>query len=178
MKKGDAVVRGLVPAYQNAPETVEPTVRAFHHPAPGRVPGLPLDGLGLLPAAADVRGEAKLVQRAPHLVIVIAPVSSTGQALVQAHPLGMLSAGFRPGYRQTVQSFPYQFHIMAVGPVHRQTQRHSLAQGGRRLPVRGSGKPPATTPGPRLPAWERWCPIPDGGILPATRVPHWKAGPS
>ena len=47
------------------------------------------------------------------------------------------------------------------------------AQEGRRLPVRGSGKPPATTPGHRPPAWERWCPIPAGGSLPATHVPHW-----
>ena len=57
MKKGDVVLRGLVPADQDAPEAVQPAMGELHHPAPGFEPSLPLDGLGLLAPAADVGGE-------------------------------------------------------------------------------------------------------------------------
>ena len=53
MKKGDVVLRGLVPAYQDAPETVQPAVCAFHHPTPGFETGLPFDRLGLFAALAS-----------------------------------------------------------------------------------------------------------------------------
>ena len=45
MKKGDVVLGGLLPAHQDAPESVQPTVGAFHHPAPGSEPSLSFDGL-------------------------------------------------------------------------------------------------------------------------------------
>ena len=60
MKKGYVVGGGLVPADQNAPEAVHPTVSAFHHPAPGFVAGFLFDGLGLFTPAADVGREAEL----------------------------------------------------------------------------------------------------------------------
>ena len=61
MKKGDVILGRLVPAHQDAPETVQPTVRAFHHPAPGLEPSLPLDGFRLIATAADVGGETELL---------------------------------------------------------------------------------------------------------------------
>ena len=98
MQKGDVVVGGLVPTDQDAPETVQPDMSTFHHPTSGLETGLPFDGLRLLASTTDVGGEAELLQGATHLGVVVAPVSSTGRALVQAHPLGMLWAGRRSGY--------------------------------------------------------------------------------
>ena len=94
MKKGYVVGGGLVPADQNAPEAVQPTVRAFHHPAPGFVASLLFDGLGLFTPAADVGGEAELLQGPAYLVKVV--------ALVQAQTLGMLWAGRDTGRLSTV----------------------------------------------------------------------------
>ena len=77
MKKGDVIAWILVPADQNAPEAVQPTVSAFHHPAPGFETGFLLDGpgldsLSLFAPAADVGGDAKLVQGMTHPIEVVA----------------------------------------------------------------------------------------------------------
>ena len=163
MKKGDVVFGGLVPAYQDAPETVQPTVRAFHHPAPGLVPGLPLDCLSLLPATAYVGGEAEFLQGAAHLGEVAAPASSTGQAFVQAHPLGMPRAGRRPVHRHAVHRGPHQLHVVAVGPVHRQTHRNARRfsqQAALDAPFASVGGIGAGSPPPRpgeIWSWRRPC---------------------
>ena len=129
MQKGDVVFGGLVPTDQDAPEAVQPAVGALHHPAPGFEPSLPLDGLCLLASTTNVSGEAELLQRAAHLVKVIAPVSSTGQAFVQAPALGLVRSGRRSGHGQTFHRGPYQLHVMTVGAVHRQTHRNALSFG-------------------------------------------------
>ena len=58
MKKGDVVGWGFVPTDQDAPEAVQPTVSAFHHPAAGLEASF-FDGLGLLPPTADVGEHVK-----------------------------------------------------------------------------------------------------------------------
>ena len=121
MKKGDVVLGGLVPTNQDAPETVQPTMSAFHHPAPGFESSLPFDGLSLLASAADVGGEAELVQGAAHLGEIV--------AFVQAHPLGLLWAGRRTVCQHVVHRGPHQLDVVAVGPVHCQTYRNALGFG-------------------------------------------------
>ena len=121
MKKGDVVVGRLVPADQDAPESVQPTVSAFHHPAPGFESGLPFDGLSLFASTADVGGETELVHDAAHLVKVV--------AFIQAHTLGLVWTGRRSRHGQAVHRGPHQFHVMTVGPVHRQTHRNALGFG-------------------------------------------------
>ena len=116
MKEGNVVLGGLVPAHQNTPKPVQPTVGAFHHPAPRLEPGCPLDRLCLLAPTSDVGGEAKLCQRAANLAIVV--------ALVQAHAMGSLRTRRRSRYRHTVQGRPHQLHVMTVSPVHCQTHRN------------------------------------------------------
>ena len=96
-------------------------MRAFHHPTPGFEPSFSFDGLGLLAPAADVSGEAKLVQRASHLVKVV--------AFIQAHTLGLVWTGRRSRHGQAVHRGPHQFHVMTVRPVHRQTHRNALGFG-------------------------------------------------
>ena len=76
MEKRDVVVWRLVPADQDAPETVEPTVRAFHHPAAGFEPGFPFDGLGLFAPATDMGGESEVVPGAAHLSEVVALIQA------------------------------------------------------------------------------------------------------
>ncbi len=76
MKKGNVVLWGLVPANQDAPETVEPTMRAFHHPAAGFEPGFPFDGLGLFAPATDMGGESEVVPGAAHLSEVVALIQA------------------------------------------------------------------------------------------------------
>ena len=121
MKKGDVVLGSLVPTHQDAPETVQPAVSAFHHPAPGFEPSLLFDGLCLFASTADVGGEAELLQGAAHLGEVLAPV--------QAHTLGMLWAGHGSGHGQAVHRGSHQLHVVAVGPIHRQTHRNALGFG-------------------------------------------------
>ena len=118
MKKCDVVLWRLVPADQNAPEPVEPTVSSFHHPASGFETGLPFDGLSLFSSAADVGGEAELVQGAAHLREVV--------PFVQAHTLGLSQAGRRSIHRHAVHCEPHQLHVVAVGPVHCQPHRNAL----------------------------------------------------
>ena len=72
MQKAQIVAHFLVPADQYAPETIHPTLRAFHHPPPGFATGLLLECLGFFPARPDVRSEAKRVQELPDFVIVVA----------------------------------------------------------------------------------------------------------
>ena len=129
MKKGDVVGGRLVPTDQYPPEAVQPAVGAFHHPAPGFAAGRFLDGLSLFPTAADVRRAAKLVQGAAHLTKVVAPVSSTGPALIQAHTLGGLRTGYGSRHRQAVHRGPHQLQVVAVGSVHRQPHRNALGFG-------------------------------------------------
>ena len=82
MEEGDVIGGGLVPANQDAPKGVQPTVGAFHHPTPGLEACFFFDGLRLFATAA------KLLQSSPHLIEVITPVSSNGRALIQAQTLG------------------------------------------------------------------------------------------
>ena len=117
MQKGDVVVGALVPTDQDAPETVQPTMSPFHYPAPGFETSCSFDGLSLLASTADVGGEAELGQGAAHFGEVA--------AFIQAHTLGMLWAGCRSWHRQAVHRRPYQLHVVAVGPVHRQSHRQS-----------------------------------------------------
>ena len=123
-------------------KTVQPSVSGLHHPAACPETGPFFNGFRLFATTADVSGEAELFQGASHLIVVV--------TLVQAHALGMLWAGFRPGHRQAVHRDPHQFHVMAVGPVHRQAYgiaRHFREQAAFDSPFAlvggvGAGSPP------------------------------------
>ena len=118
MKPSDVVSGGLVPAYQDAPEPVQPTVVASTTQRGALKPASLLMVFRLLAAAADVRGETELRQGAPNLIKVV--------TLVQTHSLRLLRSGFRPWRRHALQGRPHQFHVMAVGPIHRRTCRNAL----------------------------------------------------
>jgi hypothetical protein len=82
MQKGEIIVSQLVPADQHPSKAIHPTMRAFHHPAARFGPHVPFEGWRFFPTCADVGREAKLPQRGPHFLIVV--------ALVQTYPLGAL----------------------------------------------------------------------------------------
>ena len=90
MQEGDVVVWGLVPTDQDAPKAVQPAMSTFHHPAAGFEPSLLLEGLSLFTSAADVGGEAELLQGAAYLSEVV--------ALIQTQTLGTLWTGRRTGH--------------------------------------------------------------------------------
>ena len=125
MQKGVVVVGRLVPTDQNAPESVQPTVGAFHHPTPGFETGLPFDGSDFFASTANMSGEAELVHGAAHLGEVV--------TFVQAQPLGMLWAGCRFSPRLgEIWSWPRPYSTNSSQSL---SVRHSV-------PV-----PPATVPG-------------------------------
>jgi hypothetical protein len=68
MQKAQIVLRILVPAHQDAPEAVQPTVAALHHPPARPDPNRDLlrQGLTLFTPRPNVRREAELNQGFPH----------------------------------------------------------------------------------------------------------------
>ena len=66
------VARLLVPTDQHTPKTVQPTMRALHHPSAGFETNFLLQCLGFFPPCTNVGREAKLLQEVSHLIIVIA----------------------------------------------------------------------------------------------------------
>src|SRR6266498_2675763 len=83
MQERQIVAYFLIPTDQHPTETVHPTMCTLHDPTTRFVSRLLLDRLRLLAPRPDMGGEPELGQQVPHLVEVI--------ALVQTHPLGLLS---------------------------------------------------------------------------------------
>src|SRR5712691_3467601 len=121
MQKGEIVFRLFVPAHQDAPKAVHPRVGALDDPAPGFLACLVFDCLSFLATRPSMRGETKLRQDIAHFLIVI--------AFVEAHALRLLLRGHRALGDHTVDRGPYQFHVMPVGALHRQPNRHAVAFG-------------------------------------------------
>src|ERR687895_772367 len=121
MQKPQIVACFLVPADQDASETIHPTLCALHHPPPGFDPGLLFEGLGLFPARPNVGGEAKLGQQIAHFVVVI--------ALIQAHPLRGCRARLRPRDRDTLDGLSGHLEVITIGALDRQADRHATAVG-------------------------------------------------
>src|SRR5260370_17019341 len=87
MEQGQVILRLFVPPNEQAAKAVHPGMAAFHDPTACFEARLPLDGLGLFSAWANVGGQAECTQDVAHLIIVV--------ALVQTHPLRMLFAWLR-----------------------------------------------------------------------------------
>ena len=118
------MVGRLIPADQDAPEAVQPAVRAFHHPAPGFEPSFSfLMALSLLaPSCGCERcSQTRPTMRRTSVKVV---------AFIQAHTLGVgLDWAPVADTGHAVHRGPHQFHVVAVGPVHRQTHRNALGFG-------------------------------------------------
>ncbi len=175
MQKGDVVLGGFIPAHQDAPEAVQPTVGAFHHPAPGFEPSLSFDGLRLLAPTADVGGEAELVHDAAHLLKVVALVQAQPQGRILR--MGLVRTGCRSRHGQAVHRGPHQFHVVAVGPVHRQAHRNALGfsqQAALDAPLASVGGVGAGfSPRPRaIWSWRRPCSTPGWQPRHAQRARH------
>src|SRR5215212_5603733 len=121
MEHRQIVHRFLFPTDQDPPETVQPTVRPFHHPTPRLVARFPLDRLRFFPTAANVGGVAELEQQVPHFLVII--------ALIQAQSLRLLGGWFRTRDRDALQGRLRQFEVVAVRPVHDQAQRDATPVG-------------------------------------------------
>ncbi len=95
-----------------------PTMRPLHHPPPRLGPCLPLQFLRLFPTRLDVGREAELCHDLTHLVVVI--------ALVQAHPLRLLSRRLGTLDGNALQGFADHLHVVAVGALHGQAHRDAV----------------------------------------------------
>lgn len=121
MQKTQIVTYLLVQADQEAPETIQPTVRALDHPPPRLETRLLFEGLGLFPSRPDVGGEATLGQQLAYFIVVV--------ALVQAHPLRCGRARLRPLNRDTLDGRARHLEVMTIGPLDRQAEGHATAVG-------------------------------------------------
>ncbi len=112
LQEGGEVGGGFFVAHQQLAKPVEPTVRAFDHPAPGLLAAPP--GADFLPALPDVRrvtpGAHRLRGRSPAIGFVRA------QVLPAAAGLGTHDDDAVQGGRQ-------QFDVMPVGPADDEGQR-------------------------------------------------------
>src|SRR5262245_36857927 len=134
MQKAQIVARFLVPADQDASETIHPTMRAFHYPAPRFETGLLLEGLGFFPACPDVGSAAKLLQEVANFVIVI--------AFIQAQSVRCLGGRVRPLGGDTCNRLARHFEVIAIRAVDGEPDRHTLPVGenaalGARFPAIG-----------------------------------------
>ena len=121
MQKAKVVFGFLLPTDQNPAESVHPTVSAFNHPTSGSGASFPFERASFLAPRANMRREAKFNQDIPHFLVIV--------ALVQADPLGMLGGGLGAFNHQTLDGLTHHFHIMPIGPLHRQPHRDAMAFG-------------------------------------------------
>src|SRR5215813_8321491 len=155
MQKAQIVAYFLVPADQDAPETIHPTMRPFHHPAPGFETGLLLEGLGFFPARPDVDSEAKLLQEISDLIIIL--------AFIQAQSLRCLGGRGRPLGGDTFNRLARHFEVIAIRAVDGEPNRHALTVGeeaalGARCPASGGVLAHLLPPQGGLGLWPRPSP--------------------
>src|SRR5512146_1282451 len=121
MQKSDVIFGFLVPPNENAAEAVHPTMGTLHNPASGSFLGVLFERSGFFAPRPDVGREAEFLQRVAHFVVVI--------ALVQAHVLLLLVARLRAIYHDALNRRPHQLHVVAIGAIGRQTNRHAVPFG-------------------------------------------------
>jgi hypothetical protein len=121
MQKPQIVPRFLVPADQQPPEPVHPTVRALYDPPSCPESGFLLQRLRFLTPGPDVGREPKLGEQVAHLIRVI--------AFVQAHPLGRRWGWLRPLDGHTFDGLPRHFEVMTIRPSHCEADGHAAAVG-------------------------------------------------
>src|SRR6266851_4931548 len=118
MQKPDIIFWLLLPTDQYPPEPIHPTMAAFHHPPAGSAASLLFELSRFLTARADVGREAKGIQKIADFLVII--------ACVQTHPLWMLGGGLGALDHHTLEGWPRQFHIRAIGARHCQSHGHAM----------------------------------------------------
>jgi len=108
---------GLLEAYQEFPEAVQPRLRPLDDPTPGAPVGVPAAGRGLRPPLRDVRP----VPPGPHGVVR----RLAGVPFIPAEVLARRLRG-RAGDHDAVQRGHEEHHVMALGPAHDEGQRDSI----------------------------------------------------
>jgi len=121
VEHGEVGVGAFLPAGEDAAVAVEPGVGAFDDPAAGSEAGLVFECLGFLAAAADVGGEAELVQELADLVVVV--------AAVEAQPLRLLRCRLGPLDRDRLERGAGQLEVVAVRARGTDPDRDALALG-------------------------------------------------
>ena len=121
VEHGEVGVDAFLPAGEDAAEAVEPGVGAFDDPAAGSEAGLVFERPGLLAAAADVGGEAELIEQLAYLVVVV--------AAVEAQPLWLNRCRCGPLDRDRLERRAGQLEVVAVRARGADPDRDALALG-------------------------------------------------
>src|ERR1017187_2439486 len=114
MQQRQKIVRFLFVAHQQFPKTVEPRMRAFHLPPPGRA----LATTGRFGFLADLRHVGNVAARPHDRGGRLATVAFVGTQVLAAPP-----ARLGPPNHNAVQGLGQQFHIMPVGPADDKRER-------------------------------------------------------
>jgi hypothetical protein len=123
MQHGQIGVSPFLPAGEDAPKTIHPTVGTLHDPAPGFESRCVLDRLGFFAPRPDVRGESEFLDDLPHLIVVV--------AFIQTQSLRLFRSRLGPLDLERLQSAPDQLHVVAVGPLDHHGQRQPRASVSR-----------------------------------------------
>jgi hypothetical protein len=121
MKQSQIALGFLLPADENPPEAIHPTVGPLHHPVTDFAASLSLDRLGLLTADGHMGRIAELPDQIVYRVAVV--------SLVQAQVLWLLTRGLGPANRHAFQSRPGQLAVVSVGAIDGQSDRDALGVG-------------------------------------------------
>jgi len=121
MEEGEIVLHFLVPANQDPPKAIHPTMRTFHDPSSGSAPRLVFERPRFFTACPNVGRKTKLLERVPYFRIVI--------PFVQTHPLGPFLGGARPLDDHAIHGVFDQLHIGPIGPGHDQAHGHPVSLG-------------------------------------------------
>ncbi len=124
MEHGEVGVGAFLPADEDAAEAIQPGMGALDHPAAGAEARLAFDRLRLVAAAADVGGEAELVDEVAYLVVVV--------AAVEAQPLRSFPGRRRSLNRDRLDRRAGQLEVVAVRAGREDPDRDALALGEER----------------------------------------------
>ncbi len=124
MQHREVGVGAFLPAGEDAAEAVEPGVGALDDPAACAEAGLALDRFCFLAAAADMRGERKLIGELADLLVVVGGV--------EAEPLRNLRRRLGPLDRDALECVPGELVVVQVRARWRDPDRDALTLGEER----------------------------------------------
>ena len=96
-------------------------MRPLNNPATGLETGFSFDRLCFFTTRTNMSCIAKLSDQISHLARII--------TLIQTHTLRLLLCRLRAFYRNTLYGYLYHFAVMPIGPINRQTNRHTRCFG-------------------------------------------------
>jgi len=119
MDHGNVVLGFLLPAHQDAPKSVRPTMRSLYDPPPGPETAAPPDQSRLFATTTNVRSEPVLTSQTANLIVII--------SFIKTQVLPSSRARTRLFHRNALKRFASQLEVVHIrardGQPHRQARR-------------------------------------------------------